>query len=175
MPKVSAQKYSKSSGNIAPLMLLLLALVVVGTVGGYYYGSKGKAPIQVTRPFTPSSVAEKMIAEPVKDWGSLVQRSYGEFLVKGQVTAITQGTGKMGDSQGAGWFFTLKNGAIEHKYFVQADASFQEGKETDYNNWKKISAKDIKVGDTIGIQTHAQFKDGVTPDDYFGYWVFRFK
>jgi hypothetical protein len=167
MPNNSA---SKSSGMIAPLLLLLMALVVVGTVGGYYYGSKGKA-----RPYTPVSVAEKMIAEPEKQWGTLVQNVYGEFLVKGQVTAIEQGTSTIGNSQGAGWFFTLKNGASEQKYFVQNDASFKAGKENDYNKWRAIKPAEIKVGDTVGIQTHAQFKEGVTPNDFFGYWVFKFE
>lgn len=173
MPELSAHKFTKSSGVIAPLMLFLALLVVVGTAGGYYYGSRGKAPVQIVRPYTPASVAEKMIAEPEKEWGTLVQKVYGEFLVKGQVTAVEQGISTIGDGSGAGWFFTLKNGGNEHKYFVQGDASFLSGRETDFNNWEKIKSSDIKVGDNLMILTHAQFKEGVTTNDFFGHWVFK--
>lgn len=171
MATVPSQKTNKSSGFAAPLILIVLVALIFGGIGGYLYGKKNVKQ-NPNLDFDSKSASQKLLDDPTKAWGSLVNKTYAEIEVEGVVTAIKDGTGGAEGNQGPGKVVTLKDETSEATFFILSSGEWREGNRQKFP-WHQIKADDVKVGDRLTVYVRAPLTPEATIDNYYGFWVLR--
>lgn len=177
------------SGFISPLVLVVLILLFAG-VGYWYfrYGNPGAGLMKKSSNVQQNSLSQenafpdntlplstKVITNARTKWGSLVIETEVHSKIEGEVVKIEENTSLVLDNGNKliGTTYTLKRNTSESSFFVMAKADYVEGDLKEFSNWKKISSKDIKVGDEIRMIVFTPLIESSSPDTYVGTWVFK--
>lgn len=152
------------------LIVICLICLLLGLAGGYYLTKKTTPP--PPKPKQPT--AQRLLEETQKSWGSLVNGTNFQSVIKGTVTAIKEGNGpENAEVKSQGKYLTLKNGSDEHIFFVTEFSDWYQGDYEDYWSWERYPEKKVNVGDTFVLIGDMPIKDESTIESFRGLWIFK--